>query len=144
MDEVLLIDMMSQLYPELLENNYIEKDMKRAKLPLFKRIFSSSKKNENIFANMSKDYWNPSINYEFSTEEAEELTLDLSKIEAPMESKGNNSSLNISIFTRELPFVKIISGFVAALFVVGGIILFIIKHNKGILKIFEGKTQISY
>ena len=36
MNELLLIDMMSELNPELLEDDYIEKDMKRGKVPFYR------------------------------------------------------------------------------------------------------------
>jgi hypothetical protein len=144
MDEILLIDMMSELSAELLQDNYIEKDMVRGRIPILGSIFSFSKskrKNLDLPSLTEEEERNPLNQYGFSTEHAEELTAFERKSDY---DNLENRELPISIFTKEFPLVKIISGFAAALFVMGGIILFIIKHHKSIFKFFEKKTQMIY
>lgn len=157
MDEIVLIDMMSELNPELLQNNYMEKDMKRGKFPLV-----------NIFFHFRK---NPKIKHDsfFETPFSEDITTDqkvsfINELDTVMdsgkskvmndveiadeigvvegtqdmirseESTQNNQDLTISIYTKKFPgIIKIISGVTAASLVVSGIVLVIIKHHKGVM-----------
>lgn len=142
MDEILLVDMMSELYPELLENNYIERDMKKGRLSLLSRFFSFGKTQDL----QEETFSDKAVRIDGTDMASSQERIDGQDSVKPDSPEGEPlpTSLPISIFTREFPIFKIISGFAAVLFVIGGIILFLFKHNKDILKIFDRKTQISY
>ncbi len=161
MDELLLIEMMSMLNPELLQNDFIEKDMKRGKIPFFNRLFSFTKapkqRYENFFEySQSEDSTNQNIRHSdelAESRESEKLEVNDNHdlIESMEESEKiedynlNNFGFSISIFKRKFRnLVKIISGIVAAFFVVIGIIVIIIRHHRGGIKLYEKKVQVIY
>lgn len=145
MDEALLVDLMSGLDTELLQNNYIEKDMNRGKIPILNRIFSFKKASifsyENIFHNTEND--------EILVVNAcsEDTAIDGCMADT-MKSEDDqlyNEGLSISIFKKGFPnLVKIISGITAAFVVLSGIILFFVRHHKIVVKLFNKKAQIIY
>ncbi len=135
MDEALLIDMMSGLEAILLQNNYIEKDMRR-KASFLNRFFPSKKtsiiKSENFFQGLEEDIMN----------ESNQEIIDETMV---VGFSDDNRELNISIFKKGFPnLIKIVSGIAAAFVVVSGIILFFVKHYKSAAKLLDKKAQIIY
>lgn len=128
MDEALLIDMMSGLEPVLLQNNYIETDMRRG-IPIIHRFFPSKK--ASIFQS-EKFFHNLEVEKEKSeSKQTEETCFD-------------NRGLNISIFKKGLPKIKIVSSIAAGFVVASGILLIVVKHYKCVTKVFNKKAQIIY
>lgn len=158
MDELLLIEMMGMLNPELLQNDFIEKDMNRRKIPFFNRLFSFTKapkqRYENFFEySQAEDSTNQNIRHSDELVESEKLEVNDNHdlIESVEENEKiedynlNNFGFSISIFKRKFRnLVKIISGIAAAFFVVIGIIVIIIRHHKGGIKLYEKKVQVIY
>jgi len=162
-NELLLIEMMSELNPELLQNNYIEKDMKREKVPFLNQVFSFLKTYkpefkisfEDILSEENSNQYGKSIN---KLEESHAETINkieeiennerINKIEEIENIEGDNLSdlgFTISIFRRKFRnFVKIISSIAATFLVVIGIVIFIIKYHKSGLKLYEKKVQVIY
>lgn len=166
MDELLLIDMMSELNPELLQDDYIEKDMRKGKIPLVNIFFSFRKptklryehffehpiseeipqytKNKNDIE-VKRDFENVEIMNDVEISEEIGIIKNVDDNNIPKDENTNNQNFNISIYTREYPNrIKIISGVTAASLVVSGIVLFVIRHHKGIIKLVEKKAQIIY
>lgn len=142
MDEALLVDMMSGLIPELIQNNYIEKDMRRGKIPVFGRLFSAKKATIFQYDNIFRKSMNTGNQYG-STDSAEPGDIGES-VEAE-EYGMQERNISIGIFKKGFPnLIKIISGITAAFVVVGGIIIFVIKHHKIVVKLFHKKAQIIY
>jgi hypothetical protein len=140
MNELLLIDMMGELNPALLQENYIEKDMRRERLPLFKQLFffkKSLKETDEFTANnpLSEEY--ESKGYERQedfdvTDEAGETEL-LQKFENEDED-SREWGFNISAFEKKVkPLYGVISGVAATTIVVSGIVVYIVKRHKAIL-----------
>ena len=136
MDEALLVDMMSGLEAIFLQNNYIEKDMRR-KVPFLNRFFLSKKtfidQNDNIFQGLEEESIKNESNLVFFEDNV------------VIEDCADNRGLNISIFKKGFPnLIKIVSGIAAAFVVVSGIILFFVKHYKSATKLFKKKAQVIY
>lgn len=127
MDEFLLINMLSELSPDLLEDEYMEKDLKRKEGPFYKRVFSTStlkpKSLSNIaISNIDKEY----------EEHIEPMKATITKEEEIMayDCKEANK-LTIRIFKKKLhKIVTITSGITATLLFIIGILLLIIKKVK--------------
>ena len=156
MNELLLIEMMSELDPGLLENDYIEKDMNREKVTFFKRLFSSKKKSKqehkNFFGNFILEDMESNLQFNDVLEETEQIEI-IDKIDEkvdeidgmPKLEDYNNLGFSVSIFRRKIHnLVKIISGIIAAFLVMIGIILIIINRHKSGIKLYEKKIQIIY
>lgn len=144
MDEALIIDLMSGLDTELLQNNYIEKDMNRGKIPMLNRIFSLKKASifsyENIFHNTDNGE-NLEVIVCSEAADVDGCLADAMKSE---EDQLGNEGLSISIFKKGFPnLIKIISGITAAFVVLSGIILFFVRHHKIVVKLFNKKAQIA-
>ena len=139
MNELLLIDMMGELSPALLQDNYMEKDLRRGKLPFLKQVFflKKSLKNDDILISspLSQEYENSGyeIGEEFDTAEDKEDCDQIKKLEeSNMESK--DSGLRVSIFEKKTnPLYGILSGVAATTIVVSGIVVYVVKRHKAIL-----------
>ncbi len=150
MNELILIDMMSELNPELLQNNYIEKDMKRGKIPFYRLIFSSKKASKQC---ISFPVENP-VSYESPASDRDndelEVTEDIKTAEVTdktekSKEEGNEWGFDISIFEKKFRnLFKIISGIAATVIVVVSIIIIIIRRHKSGIKLHSKKIQIIY
>jgi hypothetical protein len=147
MNELLLIDMMSELDPVLFEDDYIEKDMKREKIPFYKLIFKFRK--------------TPKQSYEFPVESpfledssishndfvmAEDINTSEMMHETD-ESEGieNKWGFSISIFKKKFhSLFKIVSGIAATVIVVISIIVILLRRHKSGIKLHSKKIQIIY
>jgi hypothetical protein len=141
MNELLLIDMMGELNPALLQDNYMEKDLRRGRMPSFKQIFffkkSSLKETDEFTANnpLSEEY--ESKDYERQdefdvTEEAGENEL-IKKFDT-LDEDSNDWGFNTSIYEKKFkPLYGIISGVAATAIVVSGIVVIIVKRHRAIL-----------
>jgi len=159
-NELLLVEMMSELSPELLQNEYIEKDMKREKAPFLNRFFSFIKNSkpqfkisfENILSEETTNQYGirkdeleekhiQAIDKSEETRNIEEANI----IEDIEDDNLENLGFTISIFRKKIRnFIKIISSIAATFLVVIGIVIFIIKHNKSGLKLYEKKVQVIF
>lgn len=154
MNELLLIDMMSELNLDLLQNDYIEKDMKRGKVSFFKKIFSINKKQEQpfefLFENPQYEETNIVINpYEEEPEVSDDTNCmeiynkEDFNLDTNDESEFTNRGFTISIFEKKFRnLIKIISGITATVLVVVGIVILLIKHHKSGIKSIKEKVQI--
>lgn len=154
MNELLLINMMSELNLDLLQNDYIEKDMKRGKISFFKKIFSLKKKSEqpyefpfeypqfedpNLVMNQlgeDSELDNDTMNMEIYNKE--ELDCDTDE-----DSNIIDRGFSIRIFEKKFRnLIKIISGITATILVVIGILIILIKRHKGGIKTIKEKVQM--
>ncbi|WMJ86348.1 hypothetical protein [Anaerocolumna sp. MB42-C2] len=149
MNELLLIDMMSELNPELLQDDYMEKDMKRDK-SLFYKLFFLFKKTSNQPNEFPVEYpisegiinINPD-NYEL--EAAEDIKTAEVTEENESQTEDNEWGFHIGIFEKKFRnLFKIISGIAATAIVIVSIIVIILKHHKSGVKLHRGKIQIIY
>lgn len=147
MNELLLIDMMSELNPELLQDDYIEKDMKRGKIPFYKLFFTFRKTSKQSYGFPVEDPVS-----EVSPDREKELVMaeDINTAEV-MEETGEPEeeekewSFNISIFKKKFHLLfTIISGIAATVIVVISIILILLRRHKGGIKLHSKKIQIIY
>lgn len=153
MNELLLIEMFGEVNPELLNNNIIEKDIKREK-SLFRRLFMKSKwKDEDDFPINTSYYDETMIEQSSSLDtvdsiKSEDIEYDYKDIASDSESEDKNELFNISIFKKSFKnLIKIISGFAFAIFVLVGIIIFIVKlilKNHKYCSFIRRKIQIGY
>ncbi len=148
MNELLLIDMMSELNPELLQDDYMEKDMKRGSVPFFKLLFSFRKTSKQ---RTSFPVVNP-ISEELSESDNNELEMaeDLKTAEVmddaeESEEQDNKRGFSISIFEKKFfSLFKIISGITATVIVVISIVVIILRRHKSGIKMHSKKIQIIY
>ncbi|MDF2609420.1 MAG: hypothetical protein K0R92_894 [Lachnospiraceae bacterium] len=159
MNEILLINMIGEIEPSLLQDDYMEKDMKRGFLSFLFRLFKKTASeieynplNLNIFEEIRsvEEYDNqPEVT---KTQEIREKISDIQPIENKMdvstetvESTPENNGLSISIFKKNVKTViKIISGIAAAFILIIGIIVILIMRHKSGTKLYEKKIQIIY
>lgn len=144
MNEYLLINMLSELDPELLEDNYMEKDLKKKAGPFIKRLFSILKsKNE------SKEFIEPfTIS---NTDEQYQEHIDTVMVEADgedeytiQEEDGHKRNFSITIFKKKInKLYTIISGVAATMIFIIGIIIFLVRKTRSI-KQNRKKIQISF
>lgn len=147
MNELLLIDMMSELNPELLEDNYIEKDMKREKVPFYKLIFSFKKTSKQYAPFLVEDtLFEESLNSEKELEVTEDIkTADILDEADESEDEENKWGFNISIFEKKFRnLFKIIYGIAATVIVVISIIVIILRRHKSGIKLHRKKIEIIY
>lgn len=155
MNELVLIDMMSELNPELLEDDYIEKDMKRGVKSFFKYIFPFKSKKTYEFPmdhSLTDEIGKSSVelnnNSDINTE-IEQLSAsqvnEVLELEDNETNEMNDRGFSISIFERKFRnLIKIASGVAATSLVVIGIVVIIIKRNKSGIKVVKKKVQIIY
>jgi hypothetical protein len=147
MNELLLIDMMSELNPELLEDSYIEKDIKREKVPFYKLIFSFKKTSKQYAPFPVEDPLSEeSLNSDKELEVTEDIkTADILEETAESENEEYKWGFNISIFEKKFRnLFKIISGIAATVIVVISIIVILLRHHKSGIKLHGKKIEIIY
>ncbi|MGB8454708.1 MAG: hypothetical protein WCD89_20560 [Anaerocolumna sp.] len=147
MNELLLIDMMSELKPELLQDDYIEKDIKREKKPFYKLIFSFKKTLKQPYEfPMDNSLSEEPCNMDKEIEVTEDIKTTESLDETgEWEDEENRWGFNISIFEKKFRnLFKIISGIAATVIVVISIIVIILRRHKGGIKMHREKIQIIY
>lgn len=155
MNELLLIEMFGEVNPELLNNNIIEKDLKRGKPSIFKKIFIRNKWNDEDDFTLNTSYYDKSMLEQTplsmdSTDsiKSEDIEYDYKNNPNDSETEDENALFNISIFKKSFKnLIKIISGLVFALLVLVGIIIFIVKlilKNHKYCSFIRRKIQVSY
>ncbi len=152
MNELLLIDMLSELNPELLQDDYIEKDMKKEKIPFLKLIFPFKKMSKQPYESpvenpLSEESASKYIEYNDKSQVAEAIiSFELPQETEELKDENNNKrGFSISIFEKKFfHILKIISGIAATVIVVIGIIIIILKHHKSGFKLHSKKIQIIY
>jgi hypothetical protein len=162
MNELLLIEMLGDINPELLENDIIEKDLKRGRHSLLKRIFMKNKWNEEDNFPINKPYDDitmeeevpfsmdiiDSIKHDTNSMKFSNLEYDYKDTQEGLETENTNSLFNISIFKKSFKnLIKIISGIAVALVVLVGIIIFIVKFivkKHKYSSFIRRKIQVSY
>lgn len=161
MNELLLIEMLGEVNPELLENDIIEKDLKRGRLSLLKRIFMRNKWNEEDNFLVEKSYGDLTIEETpFSVDTINSIESDINRMKFDIieddyreanedyKTDDSNSLFNISIFKKSFKnLIKIISGIAVALIVLVGIIIFIVKFivkKHKFSSFIRRKVQVSY
>jgi hypothetical protein len=161
MNEIVLINMLSEIDPSLLQDDYIEKDMKKGFLSFLFRFFKKTT-SELEYNSLNQPFSEEEDNLKESKNELEVsqnkdepdgliVTDDHKNLEnvavlgATDEDFQNNRGLSISIFKKNFHnLIKIISGIVAAFILVIGILVILIKHHKTGAKLYEKKIQIIY
>lgn len=162
MNEILLISMLGELDPSLLEDDYMEKDMKKGFLSflfhfLKKTVFQidykafeqtnseeESKQNENKHEVSAFEDTIRDDSFENKNEVNASKTSEMEIINTNMDTQFEEE-LPISVFKRNFSnLFKIISGIVAAFILVIGIIVILIKRHKSGTKLYEKKIQIIY
>ncbi|MFU0828159.1 MAG: Exported protein [Lachnoclostridium sp.] len=145
MNELLLIDMMSELDPALLEDDYMEKDMKREKIPFFKRLlnFKTAKQSyEFPEKNPMKEHITADNDFVMA-ENIHFGKLDGKSVQT--EESGYIRGFQISIFRKKLHrFFKILSGIAATVIVLSSIVLILLKRHKGSSKLRTKKIQLNH
>jgi hypothetical protein len=152
MNELLLIDMMGELNPELFEDNYIEKDMKRGIKSFFKYVFPFKSKKAYEFPlehSLTDETSNTEANITNDSQRKEDIELvdaiQVNEISEFEQYENNNRGFSISIFEKKFRnLIKIASGIAATFIVVIGIVLIIIRRHKSGIKTFEKNVQIIY
>lgn len=149
MNELLLIDMMSELNPELLQDDYMEKDMKREKFPLFKLLFPFKKTSKQpdefpVENPLSEEINSYPDKYEY--EMAEDLkTAEVTEEPRELEEEENQWGFHIGIFEKKFHnLFKIISGIAATAIVIVSILVIILRRHKSGIKLHRKKIQIIY
>jgi hypothetical protein len=159
MNELLLIDMMSELNPELLEDDYIEKDMKRGKVPFYRWFLNLKKSSKQSYEfsvenpvseesntsddiNASKD--SNASNYDLVV--AEDInTAELLNETGESEENRRRWGFSISIFEKKFRnLFKIVSGIAATIIVIISIIVILLRRHKSGVKLHAKKIQIIY
>jgi len=129
--------MIGQISPELLQDNYIEKDMKKGVLFYL----------GNLLKKVAKQQYGNSFLQSLSNrnEQDEKLELEDPTAEDMEEYDLNTRGLSISIFRKNLrKLVRIISGIVATFLVVISIIIILFKKHKSGFKLLKKKIQVIY
>ncbi len=154
MNELLLIEMLGEVNPELLDNNIIEKDLKRGKLSLFRKIFMKNKWNDEddftINTNFDKlvKEQTPLSMDTADISESEDIKCDYKDVHNDSETEEKKSLFNISIFKKSFKnLIKIISGITVAILILVGIIIFIVKlvlKKHKCSSFIRRKIQVSY
>lgn len=144
MNEYLLINMLSEISPELLEDNYMEKDLRKKSAPFWKRVFSFLKsKNEPddfiepfTIINTDEVYQEHVNVLAVEPEDEDEYTIQ--------EEELQKKNFSITIFKKKMnKLFTIISGIVATIIFIIGIIIFLVLRARNI-KVNRKKIQISF
>lgn len=141
MNEYLLINMLSDINPALLEDDYMENDMKKKKSSLFKRFFSyfKSKKSKDflkpfVITNTDEEYQEPVEVVILQTDNEDEYTV---------QDEIYKKDFSITVFKKRINKVyTIISGVVASTVFIIGILIFLIRKIRTIKQ--RSKIQISF
>jgi len=142
MNEYLLINMLSEISPELLEDNYLEKDLKKKETPFWKRVFSFLKSTDD-----SKDFIEPftiTNTDEQYQEHVEALTVETDNDDeyTIQEEEPQQRNFSITVFKKKINrLFTIISGVVATIIFIIGIVIFLIRKIRNIKR---SKVQISF
>ncbi len=150
MNELLLIDMMSELNPELLQDDYIEKDMKREKIPFYKLIFSFRKTTKQHMESpvenpLSEEICLPYAEYNGSDMAENMKASEIEEDTEETEEQAPEWGFNISIFEKKFRnLFKIISGIAATVIVVISIVVILLRRHKSGIKLHSKKIQIIY
>ena len=143
MNELMLIDMMSELDPKFINNRYIENDMRKFHfLNFFKK---KTKDNEYDFPFLNQENLSTSKeesnNLQLQNEDGREGNLIYFNKEIDNESDNDmNSLFDIGIYKKKIKGIyKILSGIAAAIFLILGIVMIIIKKQKrgGVISVFK-------
>jgi ATP-dependent Zn protease len=151
--------MLGEIEPSLLQDDYMEKDMKRGFLSFLYRLFkktASELEYNPLHLTISQDLNSVPEHFNCTEEiEIQEIHSDDSN-KKPEETNtiGNFESLDdaddknvlsISIFKKNIrTLIKIISGIVAAFILIIGIVIILLKRHKSGTKLYEKKIQIIY
>lgn len=147
MNELLLIDMMSELNPKLLQDDYMEKDMKREKSPFYKLFF--------LFKKPPRQSYEFPVDSPVSEEIAEAVkeiitdedinTAELLNETGESDDMERRWSFSISIFKKKFhKLITIISGIAATVIVIISILVILLKRHKSDVKLHSKKIQIIY
>lgn len=151
MNEALLIDMIGQLSPELLQDNYMEKDMKKGILSFLGKVLKKIAKQQNgnsFFQSLSnKNDYEKSVGQD-STELDSKKDLDTDTYDITTEDKddynSNSRGLGINIFNKNFRgLITIISGIAATFVVVLSIIIILIVRHKSGIKLLKKNIQVT-
>lgn len=156
MNELLLIDMLSEVNAELLQDDYMESDIKPGVFSFLKKLFSFKKlfslKELLSFEKISEqpfEAFEEEVTEKMDTLEGVSSYND-ENYQTMTEQQGEDSEetkglgFSIHIFQKKINvFVKIISGITATLVVVIGIILFFITKNKGSFLLKRNKAALN-
>lgn len=147
MNELLLIDMMSELNPELLEDDYIEKDMKRGKVPFYRWFLNLKKTSKQSYEFPVENPISEDSNAsEYDLVVAEDInTAELLNETGESEENRRRWGFNISIFEKKFRnLFKIVSGIAATIIVIISIIVILLRRHKSGVKLHAKKIQIIY
>jgi ABC-type bacteriocin/lantibiotic exporter with double-glycine peptidase domain len=145
MNELLLIDMLSELNPELLQDDYMERDLKDGVFSFLKKLFSFKRTTEQSVETLMQEEVSEAARLIGSDYSYEEESLEAVN-EEQKEYAGKTSGLGFSIhiFQKKINiFVKIISGITATLVLVIGIFIFFITKNKGSFLLKRNKAALN-
>lgn len=143
MNEQTLINMLSELDAVYLNENFTERDLRNKQGNIFKRAYfyikSLNKKEEAADKSILMNHW------EDYREAAGEVVVAAQEKEEQAESEEDSGlRFSIHVFKRGIGnVVKLISAVSAALLVIIGLLLVIIKRRKVIKRALK-KIQISY
>lgn len=143
MNEYLLINMLSEVSPELLKDNYMENDLRKKAPPFWKRVLSFVKHKEE-----PKDFIEPFVitNIEEQFQEHTETVAETDSEDeyTIQEEEPLERNFSISIFKKKMNMLfTIISGIIATIIFIIGVVIFIIRRARN-LKINNKKMQISF
>lgn len=142
MNEYLLINMLSEISPELLDDNYMEKDLKKKEAPFWKRVFSFLKGRDE-----AKDFIEPFTITNTDEAYQEHADVILTEIDnedeyTVQEEDFQPRNFSITVFKKRInKFFTILSGIIASLIFIIGIIIFLIRKIRNLK---QGKVQISF
>jgi hypothetical protein len=134
--------MLSEISPELLEDNYLDKDLKKKETPFWKRVFSFLKSTDD-----SKDFIEPftiTNTDEQYQEHVEALTVETDNDDeyTIQEEEPQQRNFSITVFKKKINrLFTIISGVVATIIFIIGIVIFLIRKIRNIKR---SKVQISF
>lgn len=146
MNELLLIDMLSELNPELLQDDYMERDLKDGVFSFLKKLFSFKRTTEQSEETLMQEESSETagfINSDYSYKEEQPLEA-ITEEQKEYEGKTSGLGFSIHIFQKKINiFVKIISGITATLVLVIGILIFFITKNKGSFLLKRNKAALN-
>ncbi|MDF2952426.1 MAG: hypothetical protein K0S18_2009 [Anaerocolumna sp.] len=159
MNEIMLINMLGEIEPSLLQDDYMEKDMKRGFLSFLYRLFkktASELEYNPLHLTISQDLNSVPEHFNCTEEiEIQEIHSDDSNKKSEetntigtfesLDDADDKNVLSISIFKKNIrTLIKIISGIVAAFILIIGIVIILLKRHKSGTKLYEKKIQIIY
>ncbi|SHO51874.1 hypothetical protein [Anaerocolumna xylanovorans] len=138
MNEQVLINMLSELDAGSLNENFTDKDVRRKDGNIFKRAYFYIR-----VLGRKEDLAGDSILMKHWDEYMEAAEEPLNQ-EDNVQENSSEWGFPIHVFKREIKnIVKLVSAIIAAILVIVGLLLVIIKRRKGI-KVSLKKMQISY